>query len=354
MRGLGFIDRVAYRADIKFRRDRANNRLLSKPRVALSDFERRSVQSVWPDCEYISFEFYKAFGLPFNVQNVPNDFYDFAEHVLNLRWGAFFLQHKCNLKYFVPAQNRPKTILQKIDGHFVLENNQELERQEAESILTHYPEVVRKIALGTGGGQGVQKICMSDPSLDLKRLLEPEDLIFQEVIKQHAFMSSLNPDSVNTLRLLTLNINGRCTLLSSFLRMGSVGSFVDNLCTGGGVLVGVDQEGQLNEWGIKKDFSKVTQSSSGIILKGLLVPGYEMIKEKVLHFHSTIPYANLIGWDIAIDQAGEPIIIEINLDRAEIEAHQIFNGPVFGDRFKEVREYIDRKKPLLRHAMITY
>lgn len=211
--------------------------------------------------------------------------------------------------------------------------------------------------MGSGGGKGVEKVCLSKepkPEEFLEKLLQPEDLIFQEVLSQNDFMASFNPDSINTFRFLTLNINENATVLSSFIRMGSKGSFVDNLCTGGGALVGVDSDGILNEFGIRKDYFKVYEASTGIKFKDLKVPHWNVIKEKVLDFHRHIPYANLIGWDIAIDKENEPIVIEINLDSAEIEAHQVFNGPVFGDRFDEVIQYIENKKQLLRRAMIYY
>ena len=84
------------------------------------------------------------------------------------------------------------------------------------------------------------------------------------------------------------------------------------------------------------------------------VPDWESVKEKVVEFHQHIPHANLIGWDIAINKDGVPVVVEVNLDHAEVEAHQIFNGPIFGDRFDEVRKYVKRKKPMLRHSVIAY
>lgn len=357
MNKYAIIDKYAFRFDIKRRLEHANKRAAKKNRKELSGLEKMEFEKNWCGWKSMSYEFYKAFGVDFNSQLVPNDYYDFAEHVLNLRWSAFFLQHKCNLKYFIPERNRPKTIIQKIDGHYVYEDNTEIPVETAKDILKSKDTFICKVALGSGGGKGVQKVTW-DKDMDaeerFKSLLRPEDLIFQEVLLQSDFMANLNPDSVNTFRLLTLNINGKCSVLSSFVRMGAKGAFVDNLSSGGGALVGVDNEGNLCDYGIRKDYSKVYEAPSGLPFKGMKVPEWNSIKEKIIGFHQHLPHANLIGWDIAIDSDGEPIVIEVNLDSAEIEAHQIFNGPVFGKRFDEVREYIERKKPLLRHAMITY
>ncbi len=354
---FALFDRFVYRLYEKRRRARANNRVAKRSQlVELSKTEKESFKSVWGDYSPLSHEFYKGFGLPFDSHYVPNDYYDFAEHVLNLRWGALFLQHKCNLKFIIPPSHRPEVVLQKIDGHYLLEDNTEISFDEAKQILKEKNAFIKKKAFGSGGGHGVVKVCWetvenSDALLD--RLLGSEDIVFQEIIQQNSFLASFNPDSVNTFRLLTLNINGSCTLLSSFLRMGAKGSFVDNLSSGG-VLVGINKEGVLNEFGITKDYSKQYQSPTGIKFHGIRVPMWSQIQQEILAFHSKIPYANLIGWDVTMNKDNQLIVVEINLDSAEIEAHQVFNGPVFGDRFDEVRQYIDRKKPKLRHAMITF
>lgn len=306
-----------------------------------------------------SYRFYKGFCGVFDVRNVPSDYYDFAEHVLNLRWSAFFLQQKCNLKYFIPKENRPTTLLQKIDGHFVLEDNVEISIQDAKDILKSENVFVRKIALGTGGGHGVIKVDLSkldSKEIDcyLENILSPSDLLFQKVLTQNVFMAQFNADSVNTFRIISLNINGKCTTLIPFFRMGAKGAFVDNLMTGGGVLTGIDSNGFLSDYGITKSFEKVFQSPSGVTFKGINVPNWRGINDKIINFHRNIPYANLIGWDVALNERNEPIIIEINLDSATLECHQIFETGIFGDRLQEVKEYIEKRKPQLRHAMITY
>ena len=154
------------------------------PCAQLSKKEQELFEKAWHDCKSDSYAFYKAFGCELDVDIVPNDYYQWAEHVLNLRWATFFLQHKCNLKYIIPENNRPKTILQKIDGHYVFEDNTEISKDEAKKLLESKNEFICKIAMGTGGGIGVQKVNMNkqtDPSLTLEIILKPEDLIFQDV-----------------------------------------------------------------------------------------------------------------------------------------------------------------------------
>lgn len=356
---FSFIDKVAYRCDLRHRAEKSNARGSRYGGTALTKEEKAQIKKIWGEWggNYASYGFYKKFCGSFNPYFVPDDYYDFAEHVFNLRWAAFFLQHKCHLKYILPKQNRAEVILQKIDGHIVLEDNTEISKQEAIEILKRHSVFVAKIARGTGGGKGVQKIVMDgiqDKDSFLDELLSPIDTEFEKIVEQNDFLAQFNPDSVNTIRFITLNINERCTVLSAFLRMGAKGSFVDNLSGGKGVLVGINREGYLSDFGVDKNFNKNYQAPTGIALKGMRIPEYERIKQQMMDFHKKIPFANLIGWDVTLNRELTPVVIEINLDSALIEAHQVFNGPVFGDRLQEVMSYIDLRTPLLRHQMITY
>ena len=353
------IDKIAYKCDLKRRAERSNNRGARYGSMPLAEEERNEIKAIWGKWggNYDVFGFYKKFCGVFNPNFVPDDYYDFAEHVLNLRWAAYFLQHKCNLKYILPKQNRAEVIVQKIDGHLVLEDNTEISKKEAINILKKENAFIAKIARGTGGGRGVRKIIMDDiqnKDETLNQLLSPIDMEFEKIISQNDFLAQFNPDSVNTMRLVTLNINEKCTVLSTFLRMGSKGSFVDNFCSGVGVLVGINNEGYLNEYGVDKNFNKVYKAPSGLEFKGMKIPNYNGIKQQIIDFHKKIPYANLIGWDVTLDKDFNPIIIEVNLDSAHLALHQIFNGPIFGNRQNEVMGYIDQRTPLLRHQMMTY
>lgn len=352
------VDRIAFRCDLQRRVDKTNGRCERYLRDTLSKEELSQIKRVWGKWggRYEVFGFYKHFCGSFNPYYVPNDYYDYAEHVLNLRWSAYFLQHKCNLKFFIPDQHRVNVILQKIDNHYMLKDNTEISEAEAKKILLSTPSFMAKIARGTGGGKGVRKIewdTIEEKESFVDELVKPIDMEFEGVLKQSEFMARFNPDSVNTIRIITLNINGRCTVLSSFLRMGVRGSFVDNL-NGNGILIGMKQDGALHDFGINKRFEKQLESPSGIPFKGEVVPEFERIKQIVVSFHKRIPYANLIGWDVALDENNNVIVIEVNLDSAEIEAHQVFNGPVFGNRLNEVMAYIHMKEPFLRHQMMLY
>ena len=325
--------------------NRKNKVLSNAVNKKLSPLELRELKQYWGDkftkSSLAVYEFYKGFGV-FNPQLVPNNIYAEAERLLNPFRYSLFAQHKCCLKYFIPQEHRPKTIIQNIDNHYLDREDNVINLSQAVAIAEQYDSFMIKIAAGSGGGRGIRKVCKGD---DVAAIFADygKDFICQELLTEHPTLSRFNPECINTIRVLSLNINGRCSILSSFVRMGGRGSIVDNLHSeeGGGCLVGLNQDGKLATFGINKNYKIVETSPMGESFAGMVIEGYDTISTFIKDCHvKNFPFANLIGWDVIIDEMSQPIIIEINLDSADIAAHQIFNGPIYGDRTEEVLEYM--------------
>lgn len=342
---IGLVKKYILRLLTQYINSKRNKGLKYTFNVKLSTEEYKLLKQYWQgDLSYnriIAYEFYKSFDI-FNPKLIPNDIYANAERLLNPFRYSLFAQHKCCLKYFLPSDYRPKTILQNIDNHFLDKDDNVITLSQAIAIAEQYDSFMIKIAAGSGGGRGVRKVYKGE---DIAAIFTDygKDFICQEILKEHATLARFNPECINTIRVLSLNINDKFDVLSSFVRMGGKGSIVDNLHTerGGGCLVGIDQNGKLASFGINKNYKKVAMSPMNEYFDGMTIEGYDEVKSFIKDCHQIhFPFANLIGWDVIIDENGKPIIIEINLDSADIAAHQIFNGPIFGERTEEVLQYI--------------
>ena len=285
------------------------------------------------------FPFYKYFQGIVDVHYVPSDFYFLASSALNAQWGREFCSHKANLRMFIPKVNRPQTILYNIFGHFYDADDNIISSQKAIDILKEHNEFVYKVAVNSGSGKGVRKFTSPDEK-QIERIVNTRDFIVQEILRQNDFFSRLNDSSVNTIRIETLNLNDICTVLSAFIRIGAKGSFVDNISGREGMVVGVNEQGILNQYGLTKRYEKVYNSPSGLGFENLKINNYDQIKAQISSFHKEYPSANLINWDVAIDENGKIIIIEINLGNMNPLYHQIFNGPIFHERLDEVLSYM--------------
>ncbi len=56
----------------------------------------------------------------------------------------------------------------------------------------------------------------------------------------------------------------------------------------------------------------IERTDMGVILDGYQLPSYDKAIEMVKRLHKKLPYANLVGWDVAIQEDGEHVLIEIN------------------------------------------
>ena len=60
---------------------------------------------------------------------------------------------------------------------------------------------------------------------------------------------------------------------------------------------------------------------------GFEIPSYHQAVETVKRSHYQLPFFNLIGWDVAIDEEGDSVIIEWNI---YTRLSQSAFGPGFG------------------------
>ena len=186
------------------------------------------------------------------------------------------------------------------------------EQQFLEFVKKH-KKVITKPDIGTLGW-GVQ---LFEYTNDLEALAYFHSLqresICEEYICQHELMSSLNPSSVNSVRVVTLCDDGQVRVLAAILKSGgSADTVVDNLYRGGvgasvdvntGVVVGVGRDHNRRTY--------VYHPVTGTQIIGFNIPMWEETLELVRQTHLDVAECPYLGWDVAITPNG-PEIIEVN------------------------------------------
>ena len=248
--------------------------------------------------------------------------------------------------YFTDIK-RPTTIIRKMNGQFLDRDYQFITPEQALELCTQNRTVISKEALDSCGGHGVRFYDLSQPSAieDFKAWLNKTDnIIVQEVIKQHETLSNIHADSINTIRMMSIFLDGKTIILSSLLRMGAGGSHVDN-GSSGGVFCGINEDGTLKEYGHYTDGRSCTQHPQGTVFKGFKVVGYDRCREIIQQIAGRMfTSTRLISWDFAIGTDGEPILIEVNLTYGGLSTHLLSNGPLFGDMTPEILERVYGKR----------
>ena len=136
-----------------------------------------------------------------------------------------------------------------------------------------------------------------------------QDFIFEKQLTQEETLRKFNPDTVNTIRVLTYKKN----VVSAAVRFGARGSYVDNTAKGG-VAVSLDIDtGCLGDYGMREyDLYKYYEHpDSHLKFAQTIVPQWPEVRKLVEKTLQYLPYYNSVGFDIATTDDG-PVIIEIN------------------------------------------
>ena len=127
-------------------------------------------------------------------------------------------------------------------------------------------------------------------------------------------MAALSLNSVNTIRVVTMiNLQGQVLILNASLRMGVGDSFVDNF-SAGGVSAGIDPEaGRLMRYAYDRDWNRyIEHPTTKKVFEDFRVPEWSRIVGTARSIQGFFPFYRLLGLDLAIEQNGEPVLIELN------------------------------------------
>lgn len=240
----------------------------------------------------------------------------------------------------------PKTVIHNVQGTFMDKDYVLVSDEKAIELMQKYDELIIKPSTETGDGKGIKKI--KPISDDIRQLLRKygRDYIVQEVIKQHKSISALNPSSVNVIRFNSILIDGRVIPLTASLKCGPIGSITDNAVTPdgrGGVAIGIDENGLLKDKAYFMNGESINRLENGAEFKGLQIPSFNEIKSIVEKVHSRMPFFMFIGFDIAINAEGEPIVMEYNVKGPGNFLFQYTNGPTFGVHTDNVIKWLKSK-----------
>lgn len=306
----------------------------------LSEQQKKQINDFWGgyqdlfDIDTIFHSFYLSKCGKFDVRYMPVDmYYSFIDPYFNNWRIAPVIDNKCLYYQLFKDTEQPKAVFFRMNNIWTDANKRLVDFSEIMRSIHTYPELVMKQANDSEGGHGVFFIHgenMEEQFISASETIK-KDIVVQDSIKQHSVVKSVNPTSINTIRVLSLLSQTGVKICSVILRMGVNGSRVDNISQGG-ICCGIDQSGRLKNPAYNyKGEVFYSHPTSGVHFSDIVIPNYEKVLRLVADTHPCIPDFRLVSWDIAIDDEGTPLLVEANLCYGELNLHQLCNGPVFGD-----------------------
>ena len=178
----------------------------------------------------------------------------------------------------------------------------------------HVPTIERSSTMfrepGTSEAVGVYEYC--NATLELAH---GGDWIVEEYFSQHPVLMSLNPGSVNTVRIWVLDRGpAGHQVLTAYLRIGRANMFVDN-ASSGGIVAAIDLEsGQLHAGQDAHAEHKCYphHPDHEARIEGVMLPHWQLVREIAERAVSVFPGVRFAGLDVAIGESG-PSVLELNV-----------------------------------------
>lgn len=188
-----------------------------------------------------------------------------------------------------------------------------------EFINKHKEIIVKPVNLCCG--KGIELLTVNNDNYEeiYNNLIDTKRTLVEEVIKERKEIAKLHPESVNTLRLVTLNYK----LVVAFIRIGNDNNVVDNFNHGGmAAPINIDT-GIIEYPAIDKDgnlYYNHPLTNEKIV--GFKIPDMGKIKNFVEKLAKEIPEVRYVGWDVCPTD-NDIAIIEGN----EFPGHDIYQLP---------------------------
>ena len=300
--------------------------------------------------------YYFAYGLDLKKRN-PNDYVGYSEfrmmrNILNIRQREN-LNTLYTFNYLALTRDKfvfykyceslgmpcPKTIALIKNKEITFFDGGKVNMQPIEIVADHEMDAFCKEIAGESG-KGAFSLEIKSRSIKINK--KPSDInglremmgegafIVQERLENHGDIDAVYPNSLNTIKLITfLNDDGTVDFFDSVMRFGAGGNNIDN-ASQGGVFVGIEEDGTLQEVGFhepgirKQLVVNGVHPDTGVRFAGMKIPYWNEILQTSKEFHKFFYGIPSIGWDIAVTPNGF-VFTETGEDW-EIPVYQVTHG----------------------------
>lgn len=279
--------------------------------------------------------YYAKLGV-FSERFLPHDlYYNVIDEYFNPNVEAKFVDNKCYYRNIFMGMKQPDTVVMRTGGFWCDSDMRLISQERLRELAEGEAAIFAKAATNSVGGKGVAYISSENGSVytqlvDFAKTLTG-DIVVQRPVKQHKEICRINETSVNTIRCMSLLTEDGAKIYSSIMRIGIKGMRVDN-ASSGGLTIGINPDGTLKKYAHNSNVEEIDRHpSNDFVFEGFQIPSFDKALEFVKRAHEFAPRFRLISFDIAIDDEGDPVLIEANLHKGGLNLHQYNNGPIFGD-----------------------
>lgn len=230
----------------------------------------------------------------------------------------------------------PRSYIKCISGCYYYSNREIISFNNVIDIIWNIGEVIAKKTINSSSGRGVYLFNFIEgidafTGKTVREILSMlgKDYVIQEKLKPHESYKAIYPHSINTIRVVTYILDDGVYCAPLIMRIGQGGSYLDNTHAGG-MFIGIDDNGMLEEEAYTEYQKRFTEHpDTNFKFEGHKAFGVEKIICVAKSLHLYLPKFHLISWDFMIDENGDTVLIEVNLQSQTIWVQQMANGKSF-------------------------
>lgn len=248
----------------------------------------------------------------------------------------------------------PNTVMSCASGMLRDQHSMPITSAHACDILNHCGKVFAKPSVDTCSGQGCMALEFKD-GIDIssgktyKEIFTElgRDFVVQERIVCHESISRIYANSVNTFRVMTYRWKDEIKHAPVIMRIGKGGACVDN-AHAGGIFVAIDDDGRMHESAFtefKCEFKE--HPDTKVVFSEQKLPLISSVLDSATKMHCAMPQIGVINWDFTVDEVGEPVLIEANINGGSIWLFEMAHGKgAFGEDTAEILQWMGKVKKL--------
>ena len=114
----------------------------------------------------------------------------------------------------------------------------------------------------------------------------------------------------------------------------------------GGMFIAINDDGTLHETAFTEFNDQYTKHpDTGFVFNEAKISNFDKVMKAATDLHGAIPQIGIVNWDFTIDQDGDPVLIEANMNNGKqsgsIWLPEIAHGKgAFGKNTKEILQYL--------------
>ena len=300
-----------------------NVKLTNTQKKQIDDFYKKNYGKKVP---YVWHRLYTSYTGKFDYKYVPEYIFTTKlELIANQRIDVLPFENKCLIRTFFEGVSNfidiPKVYISKIKGKYFDSDSNPISESKAIDILDKkYNNFIIKTSIDSNSGLGVEIVHLKNgkditTDKELKDIFKchGDDFVVTELIKQSKSVSSIYPNSVNTLRVITYVTDTGYYVAPIVMRIGRGGNNVDN-AHAGGMFIAVNDDGELAKEAFTEYNAKFKKHpDSGIIFENNRLLNIDILRKEVIKLHKRIPNVMFVSWDIALNDNNHFSLIEANL-----------------------------------------